>query len=435
MTVEAAPVVETTQRMRRVTTKPIASEASRAGVGYSENARSREAGAEAARQALKRAGIADCDLAILFSTGKHDPVQLREGVRTVIGQRARIFGGYGDGVITNDHAGYDGLQVGVAVLDSDSLQIDMFLETGLPDNEYNVGLSLGRKIKQARYLGEPNLVVLYDTVKEKTTAGASLNMATPLLAGMTEAIGEWPRIMGGALMGSLALNPGYHWVDDRVEQGGAMAMALSGGIRMDTVVMHAGKPSSSYFTITKADRNVVLELDGRPTADLVGELIGPEVDWRIYPIFVPLGVNMGDPFGDYVDTHYISRACQAVDEMRGGLAMFNDDLQVGMRVQLMRLTIDPDQMTQRISMLLEQLADRRLLFALYFDCAGRESRWATMEGAVTEAEEAEIVQRMLGPDIPLLGIYTAGEVAKSGPDMQVRALNFTGVLSIFSEAR
>ena len=40
---------------------------------------------------------------------------------------------------------------------------------------------------------------------------------------------------------------------------------------------------------------------------------------------------------------------------------------------------------------------------------------------------------MLGRDIPLLGVYTGGEVAKSGPQRRVHAHNFTGVLSIFSE--
>lgn len=57
-----------------------------------------------------------------------------------------------------------------------------------------------------------------------------------------------------------------------------LALALSGSVRMDTVVLRGVRPSSGYYTITGAEANVVLELDGRPAADVVGELIGPDID-------------------------------------------------------------------------------------------------------------------------------------------------------------
>ena len=56
-----------------------------AGVGYSENPTSLEAGIEAASAAMAHAGTARCDLAIVYSTEKHDPIQLRNGLRSIIG--------------------------------------------------------------------------------------------------------------------------------------------------------------------------------------------------------------------------------------------------------------------------------------------------------------------------------------------------------------
>src|SRR5437879_1835963 len=111
-----------TSSARATATRP-----SLAGVGYSEDAHSRRAAAEAATQALARAGADSCDLAIVFGTGKHDPASLLEGLRSVIGPTARVFGGAADGVITNDRLGYDGHQVAVATLRSDALKVDMFL--------------------------------------------------------------------------------------------------------------------------------------------------------------------------------------------------------------------------------------------------------------------------------------------------------------------
>src|SRR5215470_1550247 len=87
--------------------------------------------AEAASAAIAQAGVGRCDLAIVYSTEKHDPTQLRNGLRSIIGPSARLIGGYAVGIITADRLGYEGHQVGVAVVASDSLQIEMFIEEGL----------------------------------------------------------------------------------------------------------------------------------------------------------------------------------------------------------------------------------------------------------------------------------------------------------------
>src|SRR5215470_2805455 len=156
----------------------------RAGVGFSENPRSWDAGAEAATAAMASAGVTACDLAIIYSTEKHDPVQLRNGLRSVIGPSAHLIGGYAVGIITADRIGYEGHQVGVAVITSDSLQIEMFIEHGLPDNERGVGRALAQQIESCKYKGEPNLLLMYDAVKRSAAEGLALNMATPLIDGM-----------------------------------------------------------------------------------------------------------------------------------------------------------------------------------------------------------------------------------------------------------
>jgi hypothetical protein len=109
---------------------------SRAGVGYSENPISREAGAEVARAALADGGLSNCDLVLVYSTEKHDPAQLRDGIRSVLGPEPRLIGGYSMGIITNDRLGYAGYQVGLIAVASDTMRIDMFIEPDLVDREY-----------------------------------------------------------------------------------------------------------------------------------------------------------------------------------------------------------------------------------------------------------------------------------------------------------
>lgn len=401
----------------------------KAGTGYSENPKSYVAGVEAARAALKEANVYGCDLAIMYSTSKHDPAELRNGVRSVIGQEARLIGGYAMGTFTKDQLGYEGYQMAIAVLSSKSMQVDMFIEKGLPDNEYNVGVALGEEVKSKDYVGTPNILLMYDSIRGKPPEGVvfNMNLASPLIEGMGHSLGSWPPAAGVGMLGDLQSNPTYQWFDDRIEQQAAMALVLSGGVRMDTTILHGCKPSSGYHTITKAEHNVVLEIDGKRAVDAVAELLGESYkSWEDFPFFVTFGVNKGEKFSDFREDEYANRLVMGVDKDRGGLIMFEPDLVAGSEIQLMRRSIDFEYIGNRVKDFFKSIGDRKPFFALYLDCAGRASAYCGTEG-----EEAEEVQKIIGPRMPLLGMYSGVEIAKVGESMQ--ALDWTGVLCVFSE--
>jgi hypothetical protein len=398
------------------------------GVGYSESPDSKKAGIEAAQIAMQEAKIDSCNLALLFATSKQDPVLLSEGVRSVIGSDSRLIGGYALGIITKDFLAYEGYQVGIVVMKTESIIIDMFIEKGLSDNEFNTGVALGNQIRNKKYKGEPNILLMYDSIKEMVTEGLSLNMATPLLQGMKQSLEDWPRMGGVGMMGDWNWNPTYQWFDNRIEQNTAMALVLSGNVRMDTIIMHGCKPSSNYRTITKAEGNIVLEIDNKPAVEMIADLLGPDSDkgWEDYPLFVTLGVNKGDKFGEFKEDEYASRLCMAIDKERGGLVMFENDLTTGSEIQLMRRAVDVVYVGQRSEELLKRIGDRKPIFAVYINCAGRAKTYSG-----TEREDGEEVQRVIGSKMPLLGMYSGVEIAKVGDDMQ--ALDWTGVLCLFSE--
>jgi hypothetical protein len=225
-------------------------------------------------------------------------------------------------------------------------------------------------------------------------------------------------------------NPTFQFLDDAIEQHAALALVLHGGARMSTAIMHGCKPSSGYHTITKADGNVVLEIDGRRAVDVVADLTGgvAVADWSDYPLFITLGINNGDPFGEYREDDYSVRLCMDVDRERGGLVFFGDDLVAGTQVQLMRRSINFDYIQDRTRALLDGQEGRRPFLALYIDCAGRAATYAG-----TEYDEAEEVQRAIGEEVPLFGWYVGCEIAKAGDRMQSH--NWTGILCVLSEER
>ncbi|MEX2214258.1 MAG: FIST N-terminal domain-containing protein [Phycisphaeraceae bacterium] len=400
---------------------------SKAGVGFSDQTDSLAAGAEAAKQAMASAGLTRGDAALLFSTGRHNPHKLRDGVRSVIGPTCRLFGGYGVGIITHDHLAYDGHEVGIVIIQSDTWKIDAVIETGLPGNERATGQRLGEKLVAGGLHPDDDLVLLYDSVNV-AKGQPRLNMATPLMAGMSQHVKQWPDTAGMGMIGDMQLQPTYQWFDDRIEQGSAMAIRFGGELRMDSIIMHGCRPAGRYYTITRTEGPVVLEIDNKPALSVIHDMLGPDggLSPEDYSFFITLGVNKGDPYGPFKEDDYANRMCIGIDSSRHGLVMFEDDLQPGMKVQLMRRSMDFSYIGPRTKELLKRVEGRRPVFAFYIDCAGRAGAYCGLD-----AEEAVEVQKALPKEIPLLGVYSGVEIAKVGGAVQ--ALDWTGVLCLFSE--
>ncbi len=404
--------------------------ASQAEVGFSENTDSKTAATEAARAAMK--GVrGKPSLALVYHTAKHDPHQYHRAVREIVGHDTLLVGGYAGGMITRDKVAYDGYQSAVAVISSDTVKFSAFVEQGLNDRgERAVGEALGRQIKNARYEGDPGLIYMYDSVKKFSESGGfDMNIGTYLVEGMTQSLGKWPTAAGMGMIGNIQFNPTYQYFNDRVLQQSAIALvAHGGGVRLDIEVMHGTKPASDYHTVTKADGNVVLEIDNKPALDLIAELVGSEKSWEEYPLFITLGVNKGDKYAEYVEEAYSSRLCMAIDKNRRALVMFEPDLTAGTEVQLMRRDVDNfDYIRARAERLYKSLGKRNPFFAMYVDCMGRAAAYCG-----SESEEGSVIQSVFGSKIPLLGMYTGVEIGPVGQTPQ-QALDWSGVLCVLSD--
>jgi hypothetical protein len=164
--------------------------AARAGVGYSEQTDSYRAGAEAAEAAITECG-ASLDLALMYCTSKQDPRRLHAGVRAAVGPGVRIIGGHSVGAITRDHLGYEGYQTCVGVLSLPGTELHMFLERNLAGREMDAGRALGERVASVNCAGARSLLLTYDSVRGRTAErGLELNLATPLIDGVGQTIGN-----------------------------------------------------------------------------------------------------------------------------------------------------------------------------------------------------------------------------------------------------
>ncbi|MDR3255675.1 MAG: FIST C-terminal domain-containing protein [Synergistaceae bacterium] len=396
-----------------------------AGVGYSDNPDTASAGASAAMNALRDAGRDDpCDIVLLFSTSRHDASTLRDAVASVVGPSVGIFGGGAVGAITNDRFGYAGDQIAMACLWLDDVRADILVEGGLLYGEMEVGRRLGQRLAGSGATPESPVILFYDAI-DRTGGNMRLIMATYILAGIEETLGWLPNLNGAGLQGDYAATPTMQWVGDGIAQHQAIALLFSGDVRVDSVIMHGCRPATRYYTVTKTDEQVILEINERPALEFVDELLGGAISPEDYPFFLIFGVNKGDKWGNFDENSYANRLCLGIDRERGGIVMFEPDMVAGTDFQIMYRSLDLGYMQPRIDGIFADIGNRKPVLAVYINCAGRAAGYGGVD-----MEDAVMVQKTVAGRAPVLGIYTGVEIASV--EGRPRGLDWTGVFCLFS---
>ena len=248
------------------------------------------------------------------------------------------------------------------------------------------------------------LAVAHVDPRHPEAAGAveALAMGTGgfLVGGLTAAAGEAPHRAGGATgcLSGVALSPAT------VE----IATALSQGCT----------PLGRSRTVTRAQENILIELDNRPALDAFVEDIGEELASDLGRvgglIFAALPVA-GSDTADYtvrnlvaIDTgNQVIAIAEAVPE--GGKVLFcRRDRESAVR--------DMRRMTEDLKL---RVGERTIRGGLYVSCAARGPNQFT-----APERETEIIRDTLG-EFPMVGFFANGELNRD------RIYAYTGVLTLF----
>ncbi len=399
------------------------------GVGFSDSPDTATAGALAATEALEQARAAQgadrpCNFVLLFSTANHDPETLRDAVRSVLGSDVPVFGGGASGAMCNDRFGYAGNQIVLAAFWLADVRMNFFAERDVTEDERDVGVRLGRRMAENGITPATPMLLFFDAIN-RTKGDVRLVQATELLGGMEQGLGFTPIIMGAGLQGDYFATPTKQWAGQDIIAHSALAMAFTGNIRVDHAIMHGCRPATGYYTVTKSDRQTILEVNGKPALSFICDILGEGVVPEDLPFFLILGINKGDKWGDFDEKSYVSHLCLAVDKERDGIIMFESDMVGGTEFQIMYRSLELDYMAPKMEGLFTELGDRKPVFALYIDCAGRAAGYGGID-----MEDAVMVQKTVNGRVPLLGIYTGVEIASV--EGKPRGLDWTGVFCLFS---
>lgn len=243
--------------------------------------------------------------------------------------------------------------------------------------------------------------------------------ADPTLEGLPEQLAALESEPGGYWVGGLAASRGPNPVIARtIVSGGAAGVAFTDQVPVVTALSQGCTPIGPSREITKAERNIIVELDGQPAFEIfraeIGEMLARNLD-RI-PGFIFAGLSHAGSDG----ADYLVRDIAGVDPQHGLVAV-PQDVTVGERVMFCRR--DAGAATTDMNRMLDTLAERSgptpPRGGLYFSCLGRGP--SLFDDARSEA--AMIRERF--PDLPLVGFFGNGEIANS------RLYAYTGVLSLF----
>jgi len=242
------------------------------------------------------------------------------------------------------------------------------------------------------------------------------------------------RTATGYLFGGLssARNRPLHMADG-VLTGGLSGVAFGPDVNLVSRVTQGCQPIGPVRTITEAEHNVAISLDGQPALDCVLQDLGlphdapdEELAQALSTTLVGLVAAAEDvpvragQFG----TETAVRHLLAADRHHQVLAIA-DQIEPGMRLAFCTRDAEAAQLdlvrvTTEIRDEVESGAARRMAGALYVSCSGRGGPHFGAQHA-----ELQIVRKALG-EVPLVGFFAGGEIAKH------HLYGYTGVLTVFT---
>ncbi|WP_374652575.1 FIST N-terminal domain-containing protein [Dongia sp.] len=220
-----------------------------------------------------------------------------------------------------------------------------------------------------------------------------------LLGGLSSSRGALPQVAG------------------RVGENGLSGALFAGEVSMVTGLSQGCSPIGPSHVITRAEDNIVMEIDGRPALDVfceeIGEVLARDLRKVAGFIFAALPIA-GCDTGDY-----LVRNLTGIDSGKGWISIAAEvapgDTILFTRRDRSTALADLERMLER----LKQRIDRPVRGGVYVSCIARGPNLFGLD-----ATETRLIAQHLG-QFPLTGFFANGEISHD------RIYAYTGVLTLF----
>ena len=206
--------------------------------------------------------------------------------------------------------------------------------------------------------------------------------------------------------------------DGSIHSDGVVAALVSPEIGVRTVVSQGCRPIGVPMTVTRCERNVILELAGRPALERLMQVVdslGPP-DRLLAANGLHVGRVVDEHRSDFGRGDFLIRNVLGADRQIGAVAV-GDEVELGATVQFQvrdARSADED--------LAVMMAGHDVVGALVFTCNGRGTRLFGVPD-----HDAAVVSEALG-GAPVAGLFCAGEIGPVGGTSFVHGLTASVVL-------
>ncbi len=381
-----------------------------AAVGFAQALDGREAGLQAAHQALNRLGVGTPKLGILISSNQYQPREVASGVASLLGDTP-VIGFSAPAGLTSQ--GQQPHSVVLALLNGD-FEAEAHWLPGYAQS--------GRDTAN-------HFIQLADAKKENH---AALFFADGFNGDAEQFCASIPpdhfALVGGLSSGDLHTGNTYQMAGSQTGTGSMAVAFLRGNIRVGIGSGHGWDSVGKQFRVTRSRGFWLRTLDGRPASETYAELFGyPARDWAFPPLsylarLYPLGVEQGDdmivraPIRVEADGSFRMNAT-----VRDGIDAY---LLVGSRASCEKAA------AQAAQQALFALGDAKPAFALVLVDIAWQMLLKSNPGA-----EIAAVQDILGANVPIAGGYTLGQIVPGKEGAIPRFLNQHIVVIAFGEEK
>ncbi len=257
-----------------------------------------------------------------------------------------------------------------------------------------------------------------------------LALGDPFRVNTHEFIGRINEAYPGApIVGGIA-SAGYEPGQNRlilnadIVREGLVGIALSGRLRVDTVVSQGCRPIGKPFVITKGDRNVIRELGGRAgLVQLHDVLVGlPAEEEALARQALFVGRVIDEHKNEFRRGDFLIHNIIGFDRSSGAIGIAGH-ARVGATVQFH--VRDAASADEDLRDLLTPFADGAVRGAVLFECNGRGTQMWPKSG-----HDVGVLSDVLG-NVPVAGCFCGGEFGPVGGDNFIHG--FTASIALFSE--
>jgi small ligand-binding sensory domain FIST len=236
-------------------------------------------------------------------------------------------------------------------------------------------------------------------------------------------------VVGGMASGGTGPGRNRLFLGRREVTGGAVAVLIHGAVRIRSIVSQGCRPIGDHYVVTRANRNVIQELGGKPPLAHVQEFfpkLSPADQMRIQQ-----GLFVGRVINEYKDRFergdFLVRNVVGADPGSGAIGI-GDFVRSGQTVQFhVRDAQSADEDLRQLMALARSASASPPLGALLFTCNGRGSRLFLHSN-----HDAGVIREYCG-DIPTAGFFAQGELGPIGGKNFIHG--FTASVVLFEEKK